>query len=191
MILKHPILQVGIFNAESTRPMWVQRIDIKQHVTWHFMDPFADFDNASLKFTASEVDGTFPELEIRPGWRILILCQETTNTMEIHFTWNHLHADGISGKIFQEDLCQSLNTQTLQDERLSKTGTHLSSSFLRFHNSHHPLRNCASFPSVLSSLRKLHGQNLAQHHWLGPGHVWPNGRLSNYPHTKHNSVPSS
>jgi hypothetical protein len=77
---------------------------------------------ASKAVTASEVDGIFPELEIRPGWRILILCQETTNTMEINFTWNHPHADGISGKIFQEDLCQSLNTQTLQDEKTQQNG---------------------------------------------------------------------
>ncbi|PQE04352.1 alcohol acetyltransferase protein [Rutstroemia sp. NJR-2017a BBW] len=118
-ILKHPVLQVGIIDDESTKPMWVQlqRLDMNQHVTWHFLNAATDFDDASQNLTASEVDGKFSDLEVRPGWRILILCQETTSTMEINFTWNHPHADGVSGKIFQEDLCQSLNTQTFHHKK--------------------------------------------------------------------------
>ncbi|PQE24034.1 Alcohol acetyltransferase protein [Rutstroemia sp. NJR-2017a BVV2] len=156
-ILKHPVLQVGIIEAESTRPMWVQlqRIDIDQHVTWHSLDASIDFDNTSQKLTASEVDGKFSELEVRSGWGLLILYQETTSTMEINFTWNHPHADGVSGKIFQEDLCQSLNTQTLHERKTQQQSGSFSVELPRDPQLPPPIEELCKLPLSLGYMAKM------------------------------------
>ncbi|KAM3083718.1 Alcohol acetyltransferase [Clarireedia jacksonii] len=117
VVLKHPTLHVGIIDAESKKPRWVQleRLNLHEHVTWQFLDASMSFDKMSQELTVTEVDGTFSDLERRPGWRIVFMYQESTNLLEINFTWNHPHADGISGKIFQTDICQSLNAQMQKD----------------------------------------------------------------------------
>lgn len=113
VVLKHPMLQVGIKDADSKNPTWIQlnNIDLSRHITWVVLNSSQGFDDTSQETTMSEIDGIFPELESRPGWRVVVVHQESTGLLEIHFTWNHPHADGISGKIFQGNLCQSLNNQ--------------------------------------------------------------------------------
>lgn len=114
VVLRHPVLQVGIANADSKKPAWVQlsSLDLRRHVTWCFVDTSTedDLDAAVQVLTASEVDGSFPDLSSQPGWRIVCVHQVPTSLLEVMFTWNHPHADGMSGKIFQEDLWQRLNT---------------------------------------------------------------------------------
>ncbi|ESZ94753.1 hypothetical protein SBOR_4865 [Sclerotinia borealis F-4128] len=119
VVLQHPVLQVGIIDAESKNPTWVtlQRLDLHEHITWRFLNASDNFEEISKEVTASEIDGVFPELESRPGWRIVVLCQVGTNLLEINFTWNHPHADGMSGKIFQEDLYQRLNKPNRQEDK--------------------------------------------------------------------------
>ncbi|ROW11795.1 hypothetical protein VPNG_04970 [Cytospora leucostoma] len=113
-VLKHPILQVAIADAQSKSPNWVQleTIDLRQHVTWHFKDAELDasIDNVLQEVLTNEVDATFPELDTRPGWRIVVIHFQPTNVVEIVFTWNHPHCDGMSGKIFHTDLLRSLNS---------------------------------------------------------------------------------
>lgn len=56
-----------------------------------------------------ELDDTFGDLSVRPGWRIMVLHQEETQSLEVIFTYNHSHADGISGKVFYGNLFERLN----------------------------------------------------------------------------------
>ncbi|KAI2639827.1 alcohol acetyltransferase [Hypomontagnella submonticulosa] len=116
-VLQNPVLQVAILDASSRRPAWIQleSIDLTQHVEWQFLDHSVDFESASQETTVSQLDATYPELEKRPGWKIFILCQLETDTLEILFTWNHPHADGMSGKIFMECLFRHLNTKRSDD----------------------------------------------------------------------------
>lgn len=124
VVLKRPILQVGIVDADSKRPTWVQleHLDLSQHITWRFLDTSTeeDLDAIVQHLTETEVDGKFPNLSSQPGWRVVVVRQEHTNFIEILFTWNHPHSDGMSGKIFQEDLCQALNTPETQPSQLQK-----------------------------------------------------------------------
>lgn len=119
VVLKHPVLQVGIVGADSKNPRWIQlhSLDLLNHIRWRNLSAAENFDELSSEVTASEVDGLFPDLQSRPGWRITILRQELTDILEIHFTWNHPHADGISAKIFMQDLFQTLNNQKLQSHK--------------------------------------------------------------------------
>lgn len=110
-VLKHAVLQVAIADAHSKSPTWVQleTLNLRQHVTWHFKDSEANLDSILQVILADEVDATYPELDSRPGWRIVIIRPQQTNFLEIIFTWNHPHCDGMSGKIFHTSLLQSLN----------------------------------------------------------------------------------
>lgn len=120
-VLKHPILQVGIRDVDFRRPCWVQleSLDLQHHIKWQFLDLTKDFNIAFHELTTSQLDMRFTEIEHRPGWVIAILHQEQTDFFELLFTWNHAHFDGMGGKIFQEDLLQSLNSQT-QDKVRNK-----------------------------------------------------------------------
>ncbi|KAL1870742.1 Alcohol acetyltransferase [Diaporthe australafricana] len=113
-VLKHPVLQVAIIDANSKSPVWAQleTIDLRQHVTWRFNSSAADLDGLLQGLIGDEVDATYPELDTRPGWRITVVRPQDTNLLEILFTYNHPHCDGLSGKIYHESLLQSLNTAT-------------------------------------------------------------------------------
>ena len=112
-VLKHAVLQVGIANADTKRPIFVQldSLDLRKHIDWRFIAASVDFDAALQELTALQLDATYPDLEKQPGWTIVVLHQHGTDFLEILFTWNHPHADGMSGKIFHQGLNRSLNAQ--------------------------------------------------------------------------------
>ncbi|TGO51232.1 hypothetical protein BCON_0166g00190 [Botryotinia convoluta] len=114
VLLLHPILQAGIIDIDSKSPGWkqLQHLSLDEHLTWRFLQTPEDFDDVSRELTISEIDSKFPETKERPGWRIVALYQERVNLLEVHFTWNQAYGDGISGRIFQEDLFRRLNTPT-------------------------------------------------------------------------------
>lgn len=113
-VLKQPVLQVAIADAESQKPRWVQleTLNLRQHVTWHFKEsgPDSVFETELQDLLANEVDATYPELDSRPGWKIVIIHFQQTNILEMVFTWNHPHCDGMSGKIFHLNFLQALNS---------------------------------------------------------------------------------
>ncbi|RYP52383.1 hypothetical protein DL768_002414 [Monosporascus sp. mg162] len=110
-VLKHPVLQVGIMNAEPNQPTFVRldSLDLRQHIEWRSLDTSADFESVFQELTILQLDATYSNLERQPGWRIVVLHQQETGFLEILFTWNHPHADGMSGNIFHLDLLRSLN----------------------------------------------------------------------------------
>ncbi|KAI6080700.1 alcohol acetyltransferase [Hypoxylon rubiginosum] len=119
-VLQNPVLQVAILDANSKKPTWVQleNLDLNQHIEWQFLNHSVDFEDVLQETTVSQLDATYPELEKRPGWKIVILRQLETDILEILFTWNHPHCDGMSGKIFMECLFRNLNTKQNDDIRL-------------------------------------------------------------------------
>ncbi|XXG99237.1 hypothetical protein Hte_005574 [Hypoxylon texense] len=110
-VLRHPVLQVGIANADSKVPTWTQldSLDLGSHVEWRSIKRSVNIDSLLQEAVASQIDTMFPQLDRQPGWRIVILRQETTADLEVVFTWNHPHGDGTSGKIFHQDLLNFLN----------------------------------------------------------------------------------
>ncbi|KAI1127755.1 alcohol acetyltransferase-domain-containing protein [Nemania abortiva] len=113
VVLKHAVLQLGILKAESSKPTWVQlrSLDMRKHVEWQFIDDSTELDYVLREVTEAQLDIQFPDLEAQPGWRVVILQKASSGTLEILFTWNHPHCDGISGKVFQTHLFKSLNSE--------------------------------------------------------------------------------
>lgn len=124
-VLKHSVLHVAIADAHSKRPSWLQldTIDLQRHVTWRFNVANANFDAVLQGLVTNEVDGKFPDLDSTPGWRIVVVRSSKSSFLEIIFTWNHPHCDGISGKIFQATLLQCLNTVS-PDNGSNESSTH-------------------------------------------------------------------
>ncbi|TGO39845.1 hypothetical protein BHYA_0047g00490 [Botrytis hyacinthi] len=125
LLLLHPILQAGIVDADSKNPAWkqLQHINLDEHLTWRFLQTPEHFDDVSRELTLSEINSKFHEIEEKPGWRIVVLYQERVNLLEVHFTWNQVYGDGISGRIFQEDLSRHLNTATQYENIEDNTTT--------------------------------------------------------------------
>ncbi|KAI3395068.1 hypothetical protein diail_1825 [Diaporthe ilicicola] len=125
-VLKHPVLQVAIVGASSKSPMWAQleELDLRQHVKWCFNESEGDLDSVLQGIIADEVDARFPELDAGPGWRIVVMRpqQTTCSLLEIVFTYNHPHCDGMSGKIFHKSLLQSLNIGNRAEGGIDSTG---------------------------------------------------------------------
>lgn len=72
--------------------------------------PDAVFENDLQDLLANQVDTTFPEIDKRPGWRIVVIYFQATNILEIVFTYDHPYCDGISGKVFHLNLLRALNS---------------------------------------------------------------------------------
>ncbi|KAF7950809.1 uncharacterized protein EAE97_002361 [Botrytis byssoidea] len=125
VLLLHPILQGVIVDADSKNPAWkqLQQINLNEHLTWRFLQTPEDFDDVLRELTLSEIDSKFNEMQENPGWRIVVLYQERASLLEVHFTWNQVYGDGISGKIFQEDLSRHLNTATQYENIEDNTTT--------------------------------------------------------------------
>ncbi|TEY49968.1 hypothetical protein BOTCAL_0280g00120 [Botryotinia calthae] len=121
----HPILQAGIIEANSRSPAWKRLLylNLDEHLTWRFLQIPENFDDVSRELTLSEIDSNFPRIEERPGWRIVVLYQERVNLLEVHFTWNQAYGDGISGRIFQEDLFRRLKIAAQQGKIEDNTPT--------------------------------------------------------------------
>ncbi|KAF3760729.1 hypothetical protein M406DRAFT_342924 [Cryphonectria parasitica EP155] len=114
VVMDHPTLQVGVANPDSRKPSWVQlaSLDLQHHIRWHFLDAEADIDKTLLQTAGLQVDTKFTDLQHRPGWFLDMLHQDNAEFLDIVYTWNHVHHDGMSGKIFHEDLLEALNSPT-------------------------------------------------------------------------------
>ncbi|KAI0151772.1 hypothetical protein GGR57DRAFT_492795 [Xylariaceae sp. FL1272] len=99
-VLKHSVLYVGIADADSSHPAFVQldSLDLRQHIEWRYLDDLVDFETTLKELTESQIDASYPHLEKQPGWRVVVLHQRGADFLEIMFTWNHPHADGTAGK---------------------------------------------------------------------------------------------
>lgn len=92
--------------------MQLEPLNLRQHITWRFNDSQANLDSILQGVTADEVDATYYELHRYQGWRITVIHPQQADFVEIIFTWNHPHCDGISGKVFHANLLESLNAAT-------------------------------------------------------------------------------
>lgn len=112
-IMRHPMLQVGIINASSKSPSWVQleSLNLTQHIQWVDLVGH-DFEDMVEKTFSNQLDERFPDLSImQPGWKITIVRQGDTSRpcMEVLFTWNHPWFDAMGAKVFHEDLIKTLH----------------------------------------------------------------------------------
>ncbi|KAI0483419.1 alcohol acetyltransferase-domain-containing protein [Xylaria cf. heliscus] len=124
-IMKHPALQVGILGAQTKKAVWIQLggLDMQHHIEWRYIDQSPDIHQEIQGIIEAQLDTQFYELDKRPGWRVVpILNGEEPSILSVIFTWNHPHADGISGKLFHIDLLDMLNTERPLDSHCILNG---------------------------------------------------------------------
>lgn len=111
-VMRHPMLQVGITDATSKTPSWIQLhgLDLTQHIKWLYLGEHDDFEQTVQETFRAQLDDRFPDLSIQqPSWKITVIRQGNAPFMEILLTWNHPQFDGAGAKVFHEDFLEVLN----------------------------------------------------------------------------------
>lgn len=110
VISESPILCAAIKDAESKKPVWIQiaGVDLSEYVEWIMLDPSTDANEVVQEKIRSEMDTRFSELGVRPGWRVIVFQHVINHVLDVVFTWNHAHTDGLGGRIFHDKLLQAL-----------------------------------------------------------------------------------
>ncbi|KAM6540167.1 Alcohol acetyltransferase [Fusarium falciforme] len=110
-VIQHPLMQVGQVNEDSVEPAWVQldTLDLSQHISWRLVTSSEDYPTIREKILNKQLSTKFVDLETRPGWRMVVLKQESGDLMEVILAWNHPHFDGTGAKIFHETMLETLN----------------------------------------------------------------------------------
>ncbi|KAK8124242.1 alcohol acetyltransferase-domain-containing protein [Apiospora kogelbergensis] len=117
-IMRHPMLQVGMVDATSKTPSWIQlrSLDLTQHIKWVHIGGHDDFEHTVQEAFRTQLDGRFPEFSIKqPGWTMIIYRQESSPIMEALLTWNHPQFDGAGAKVLHEDFLEFLNAGSVHD----------------------------------------------------------------------------
>ncbi|KAL9116205.1 MAG: hypothetical protein Q9227_000576 [Pyrenula ochraceoflavens] len=112
-IMRHPMLQVGVIDATSKTPSWIQlqSLDLTQHIKWLHIGEHDDFEQTVQETFRAQLDDSFPDLSLKqPGWKITVIRQGNAPIMELLLTWNHPHFDGAGAKVFHEDFLERLNS---------------------------------------------------------------------------------
>ncbi|KAL8900582.1 MAG: hypothetical protein Q9207_005618, partial [Kuettlingeria erythrocarpa] len=157
-IMRHPMLQVGMMDATSKIPSWIQLqiLDLKQHIKWLYIGEHDDFEQTVQETFRFQLDDRSPDLSIKqPGWKITIIRQGNTPSMEVLLTWNHPQFDGAGAKVFHEDFLEMLNNA--ESGAYERTG--LDGDFLRLPQAPPllptPIESLESLPLDLRYLAKV------------------------------------
>ncbi|KAF4975249.1 hypothetical protein FZEAL_7956 [Fusarium zealandicum] len=125
-VLEHPMLQVGILDEDSALPSWIQLdiVDLSAHIEWKEVKSSDDYDVELQKEIRRQLDTWFVNVESQPGWRISVLRPEQSlNSLDVIFCWNHANLDGVAGKILHQTLLPNLNDPRVKAELPSLKGT--------------------------------------------------------------------
>ncbi|KAM5344622.1 hypothetical protein ACJ41O_013157 [Fusarium nematophilum] len=110
-VLRHPMLQVGQINEDSAEPAWVRldTLDLAHHIQWRVVGYSEDYADTREQILKEQLNTKFSDLEIRPGWRMVVLRRGNDNLLEAILSWNHPHFDGTGAKIFHQTMLETLN----------------------------------------------------------------------------------
>jgi hypothetical protein len=125
VVLRHPMLQVGMTDTTSKAPSWIQleSLDLRNHIRWLYTQDHDDFEKVVQAIFSVKLDERFPDLSIKqPGWWITVIRQGNASTMEVMLTWNHPQFDAVGAKVFHEDLIEMLNTKKGEGGRADLDG---------------------------------------------------------------------
>ncbi|KAK8029649.1 alcohol acetyltransferase-domain-containing protein [Apiospora rasikravindrae] len=120
VVLSQPHLQTGIVGETSKKPKFVRldSFDLRNHIEWISLDSSKDSEAQYLKTMQSNLDAKFSDISTRPGWKIIVLHKAGADCIDVIYVWDHSHHDGMSGKIFHQQLLQNLNSKAKSDERI-------------------------------------------------------------------------
>lgn len=111
-VARHPMMQVGMIDATSKNPSWIQlqSLDLTQHIKWLDIGEHDDFEQKVQETFRVQLDDRFPDLSIQqPGWKVTVIRQGIAPIMEVLLAWNHPQFDAIGAKVFHEDFLEMLN----------------------------------------------------------------------------------
>ncbi|KAI1813275.1 hypothetical protein GGS20DRAFT_554196 [Poronia punctata] len=111
-ILRHPMLQVGMIDAATKTPSWIQlqSLDLTRHIKWLYIGPPYDFEQSVQETFRLQLDDRFEDLPLeQPSWKITVLRKGDAPIMEVILSWNHPQFDGMAAKVFHEDFLEMLN----------------------------------------------------------------------------------
>ncbi|CAG9952751.1 unnamed protein product [Clonostachys rosea f. rosea IK726] len=111
--LAQPHLHVGIAGENTAKPTFVrlEALDLRNHIHWRTFDDAVSREKQYLEELQLQLDSRFDNLATQPGWRVIILHDTEAESIEVLYVWNHPHHDGMSGKIFHQQLFQNLNNE--------------------------------------------------------------------------------
>jgi hypothetical protein len=114
VILAQPHLQIGYIGENTSNPQIVRldRIDLRNHFEWHAFQDSSHLERQHLEMMQSQLDKRYENLATQPGWRVIVLHQDGSDSLEAMYVWNHPHHDGMSGKIFHQQLLRNLNDKS-------------------------------------------------------------------------------
>ncbi|KAG9255520.1 alcohol acetyltransferase-domain-containing protein [Emericellopsis atlantica] len=117
--LNHPLMQVGIIKESTKQPYWVRldSIDFDKITEWHTVPAEQDYATAVEDVLNEQIDRRFEERETRPGWRLVVTRTQGGDFVDVMWAFNHTIADGMSAKIFHEDLLSFLDDPTQKPDR--------------------------------------------------------------------------
>ncbi|KAI8951101.1 alcohol acetyltransferase-domain-containing protein [Xylaria longipes] len=112
VILKHPVMHIGLVGEDTNKPSWVRldRMDLQKHIQWLVVDGGAkEFQEVFLSTCYRQLDSKFTDYLKTPGWRVKVLRQRSDDFIEVLLVLNHTNMDGGSAKTFHRDLLQNLH----------------------------------------------------------------------------------
>lgn len=118
-VLANPLLQVVQQGEDSPSPAWrrIDEIDLSRHIHWHPISKQDDYES-HLKQTELEVmDTWYTDADSRPGWDVRVFHHDNNlRALDVMFSWNHAHIDGVSGKLFHQQVLSHLNAPVSGNE---------------------------------------------------------------------------
>ncbi|KAI0097046.1 hypothetical protein F4776DRAFT_554654 [Hypoxylon sp. NC0597] len=145
VVLDHPSLRVGLLHEHARKPYFVEleTVDFRRHIEWRSLDKDTDYEAELFKSIATRIDLKVNQPEDAPSWRILMLHVEGSTFLDMIFEWGHAHLDGMSAKLFYEDLLRNLNSNIVLDEFQGRV---LTIPFSKRRDLLPPLHTLAKFP---------------------------------------------
>ena len=118
VVLAQPHLQVGIVGEGSRTPTFVcvDHLDLRNHVEWITAQDAAELERVYSETLQTQLDAKFENLATQPGWRVVVVQEKDSESMEVLYVWNHAHHDGSGGKIFHRHLLRHLNETTSEED---------------------------------------------------------------------------
>ncbi|KAK8096988.1 hypothetical protein PG999_012932 [Apiospora kogelbergensis] len=121
VVLAQPHMQTGVVGETSKKPKLVRldKLKLRNHVDWVVLDGSDDPNARYLEELQTNLDTTFSDLATQPGWRVVVLHQAGSDRLDVIYLWSHTHHDGMSGKMFHQQLLRNLNTKVDSGTRLA------------------------------------------------------------------------
>lgn len=111
-VLANPLLQVVQHGEDSPSPAWrrVDEMDLSRHIHWHQISKQDDYESLFKQIELKAMDTWYTDAESRPGWDVRVFHLENNlRALDVMFSWNHAHIDGVSGKLFHQQVLTHLN----------------------------------------------------------------------------------